>query len=125
MADETITPLAPQVGDSSLDLAKRQAAAAAKLGGEKLASVVHGSAQTSASGATYVTLASAVCDRVTILNNSGADVEVRRDGAGVAIPVFDSNGFPFPAIANANALSLRRVDQSNTQVTVHYTIETF
>ena len=125
MADETITPLAPQVGDSALDLTKRLAASAAKLGGEKLASVVHGSVQTNATGSSYTALSSAACDRITILNQSGADIEVRRGATGVAIPVFDGSGMPFAGLSNASALDVRRIDQSNTQVTIQYLIETF
>ena len=125
MPNETISPFDPQVGDSQLDLQKRLVAAAAKLGGERIASAVHATVQTSASGATWVTLGAAACDLVTLINNTGTDLEVRRGGAGVGIPVLDGNAWPFRGLTDASNLSVRRLDQSNTQVTAYLVLETF
>lgn len=76
------------------------------------------SAQTAATGTNYTAFASQECYGLVLVNNSGTTVEVRYNGAGVAIPVFTSNYYLFVGITNANQLSVRRVDTSNTQVTV-------
>jgi hypothetical protein len=86
-------------------------------------SVSHGSVTTSAAGSSFVTLSSISANQLTMINNSGKDVEVRRNGAGAAIPVFDGSFWTFRGISNADQLSLRRIDQSNVQVTVHYEVE--
>lgn len=85
--------------------------------------VSHGSVTTSASGSSYVALTSGVANQTTIINNSGKDIEVRRDGGGTAIPVFDGSYWTFRGITNANQLSVRRIDLNNTQVIVHYELE--
>ena len=76
--------------------------------------------QTSASGATYVVLASVVCRVVTITNNTGVVIDVQRDGAGTAFPLPASTSKSFVVRANANELSIKRDDSSNTQVTVNW-----
>jgi hypothetical protein len=80
----------------------------------------NGSVQTSATGATYVALTSQAAKRVTLFNNSGTALEVRQGGSGVAVPVASAATFTFEGLANANELSVRRVDVSNTQVTAVY-----
>lgn len=78
------------------------------------------SVQTAATGSNFASLASQACKQVEFQNNTGADIEVRQDGAGVATPVFDGTYYTFAGLTNANQLSVRRVDQSNTQVTATY-----
>lgn len=80
----------------------------------------NGTAQTSATGANWVTLTAQVCKQVTFVNNTGTAIEVRQGGAGTAIPVVDQSVFTFYGITNASDLSIRRVDTSNTQVTIAY-----
>lgn len=85
-------------------------------------SVSHGSVQTSAVGTTFVALTPAAATEIVIFNLSGADIEVRRNGAGVALKVPDSTGKSFDTITNASDLSLRRFDTGNTPVTVQYEV---
>lgn len=80
----------------------------------------NGSVQTAATGTNYTALSSQAVARVHVVNTSGTDIEVRQDGAGVALPVANGTGFTFNGISNASQLSIRRVDTSNTQVTVYY-----
>lgn len=87
-------------------------------------SVSHGSVQTSATGSSYVVLASAAASQVTLINTTGKDLEVRRGGAGVALPVPDGSYWTFRGVANANELGVRRIDQSNVQLTAVYELET-
>jgi hypothetical protein len=82
-----------------------------------------GTVQTANPGTNYATLTSAACRAVTLLNTTGTDLEVRRGGAGAAFPVQDGMGYTFEGLTNANELSVRRVDTSNTQVTATYEVE--
>lgn len=116
-------PLRPQSDDKTADLQQRTAEAAAAL--LRPQSQVHSSVTTSATGANWVTLPTLACDSVVLINNTGADLEVRRGGAGVAVPVLDSCGLEFESLTNANELSIRRVDQSNTQVTAALIVTTY
>lgn len=75
--------------------------------------------QTSATGANFTPFASQACRRLTILNGrSGAvPLEVRKVGGSATfhVPVM---GFVTVYGENANEWEVRRVDQSNTQVTL-------
>lgn len=75
-------------------------------------------AQTAAAGANWTPFADAPCTQLTIANNTGTTVEVRQDGAGAAFPVFDRTYVTLFGIDNASQIGVRRVDQSNTQVSV-------
>lgn len=83
-----------------------------------LASSGHISVQTAATGANFTAFASQACAQLTIVNNTGVPIEVQQGGSGVALPVLADAVMPFYGIANANQLSVRRVDQNNAQVTV-------
>lgn len=76
------------------------------------------SVQTNATGATYNAYATQLCSQLTIVNDTGTALEVRQGGAGVAIPIASGGSFTFFGIINASQLGVRRVDTSNTQVTV-------
>ena len=76
------------------------------------------SAQTNSTGTNWTAYASQVCDALDIVNNSGTAIEYRRDGAGSAIPIPDGSARLVVGISNADEIEIRRVDTSNTQVTV-------
>lgn len=80
----------------------------------------NGTAQTAATGTNYTVLTAQACQQVTIMNNTGTSIGVRQDGAGAEVPVFDQSYFTFYGLRNASELAVRRVDTSNTQVTVAY-----
>lgn len=123
MADSLRRPFRPQSDDKPADLQQRTAEAAAALLRPK--SQVHSSVTTSATGSGWTALPDLACDAVLLLNNTGADLEVRRGGAGVAVPVLDSSGLEFESIANANELQVRRLDQSTSLVTAALIATTF
>lgn len=75
-------------------------------------------AQTSATGATFVAFADQPANVLVVSNATGTTIEVRYSGAGSAFPVPNLTSYAFMAITNANQLSLRRLDVSNSQVTV-------
>jgi hypothetical protein len=80
----------------------------------------YNSAQTSATGATFVALTDQVAGSVTIINNTGTTLEVSKDGGTTKIQVPTAASFCVNFISNANQVSIRRADTSNSQVTVYY-----
>lgn len=77
------------------------------------------SLQTSATGASYVAFGSQACEQLDLVNTAPAavDLEVRRGGTGNTITVPAGSSRMFIGLANASDLQLRRLDQSNVQVT--------
>ncbi|MBE2242474.1 MAG: hypothetical protein IAE86_06950 [Burkholderiaceae bacterium] len=86
---------------------------------ERVPTVVIVSLQTAAAGATYTAFADQACDMLDVVNTAPAavDLEVRRGGAGNTIIVPAGSSRAFVGLANANQLQVRRLDQSNAQVT--------
>ena len=83
-----------------------------------MSSGVHVSAQTAATGSNWTAFGSQACKQLTVHNNTGTVIEVSVGGTGVGIPIQTGMFYTFFGLTNASALSIRRVDQSNTQVTV-------
>jgi hypothetical protein len=75
-------------------------------------------AQTDATGTNWVDFGSAACVALDIVNSTGTALEYRRGGAGSSIQIASGASRTVEGIANANEISVRRVDTSNTQVTV-------
>lgn len=76
------------------------------------------SAQTAATGTNWTTFASQACAILDMQNFTGTAIEYRRGGAGSAFRIPDGGQRRIVGITNANEISVRRVDTSNTQVTV-------
>lgn len=78
------------------------------------------SLQTNATGATFNAFASQACEQLDIVNTAPAavDLEVRRGGSGNTIIVPAGSSRMFVGLSNASGLQVRRLDQSNTQVTI-------
>lgn len=74
--------------------------------------------QTAAAGSDYVTFADTPCNALEVVNSTGTTIEYRRGGTGVTVPVLSGTARKIVGITNANQISLRRVDVSNTQVRV-------
>ena len=73
---------------------------------------------TSATGTNYVTFASTDATKLIISNQTGTTIEVRQGGAGATFLIPTAQIVTLSGIINANQISLRRSDTSNTQVTV-------
>jgi hypothetical protein len=73
---------------------------------------------TNATGTTYTAFASQACKQLTISNQSGVVIEVRQGGGGVALQLPTGAFYTFFGITNADQLGVRRVDTSNTQITI-------
>lgn len=80
-------------------------------------------ATSSATGATWVAFPAVQAANVQVTNISGATVEVRYFSKGKAFPVITNAFKVFRGVTDASQLSFRRVDQSNTPVTVNLMIE--
>jgi hypothetical protein len=80
----------------------------------------YGSVQTSATGASFVALSQQVAGSVTIINNTGTTLEISKDGGTTKIQLPTAASFCVNFITDANQVSVRRADTSNTQVTAYY-----
>lgn len=76
------------------------------------------SAQTNATGTNYTAFASQACKQLTLSNQSGTTIEVRQGGAGVGFQIPTGAFYTFFGLTNSNQLEIRRVDTSNTQITI-------
>jgi hypothetical protein len=117
---------ASPTANTVLDRLKTIASALTNSGGSligvspQLSSGGNASAQTNATGTNFTVLGSQACKQLTVVNNTGTTIEVQQGGSGVALPIQDQDRYTFYGLSNANQLGIRRVDQSNTQVTVAY-----
>lgn len=87
------------------------------LGAASSASIT--SVQTSATGANWVAFASADCNAIDFYNGTGTTLEYRRGGSGTGFQIPSGVSRLIVAISDADEISVRRVDQSNTQVTAY------
>jgi hypothetical protein len=74
---------------------------------------------TNATGATFTAFGSLACTALDIVNQTGVTIEYRRGGTGTAFPIPSGSSRLVIGIANANEISVRRVDQSGVTVTVN------
>ena len=73
---------------------------------------------TNTTGTNYAAFASQVCKQLTIANDSGSTIEFIQGGAGAAYPILDGTYYTVFGITNANQISIRRKDVSNTTVII-------
>lgn len=74
--------------------------------------------QTAANGTSWTTFPDLACDYLDVLNPHDVDIEYLRNGAGVSITINAGSSRLIPAITNASQISIRRVDQWATQLTI-------
>jgi hypothetical protein len=80
----------------------------------------YGSVQTVNPGTLYTPLSQQVAGSVTIINNTGTTLEISKDGGTTKIQLPTAASFCVNFITDANQVSVRRADTSNTQVTAYY-----
>jgi hypothetical protein len=73
---------------------------------------------TAATGTNWTAFGSSACVALDLVNNTGTTIEYRRGGAGNTIPILSGSSRLIVGITNANSIEVRRVDTSNTQVTL-------
>ena len=69
-------------------------------------------------GLTYVPFAAKACNSLTIVNDTGISIDIFRTGDPLPYPVLATQTHVFLGITDASNLSVRRTDQSPTQITV-------
>lgn len=74
--------------------------------------------QTENPGTGWADFSSEICDALDIVNNTGVAIEYRRAGSGNSIQIPNGGSRLVAGISNAAEISVRRVDTSNTQVTL-------
>lgn len=80
------------------------------------------SVQTAAIGTNWTSFPAYECSTLSILNNSGADVHLRRKGEVATTRVLllkEGQAWMVRSLTNASQVELRRADTSNTQATLH------
>lgn len=73
---------------------------------------------TAATGTNYTAFSSQTCQALDIVNTSSVAIEYRRGATGNAMTILSGSSRLVVGITNANEIDVRRVDQSNTQITI-------
>jgi len=73
---------------------------------------------TAATGSNYTAFASTTCNSLDIVNTSSVAIEYRRGATGSSMTILSGSSRLVVGISNANQIDVRRVDQSNTQITI-------
>jgi hypothetical protein len=80
------------------------------------------SVQTAATGTNWAAFPSYRCSTLSVLNNSGTSINLRRKGEADASRVLllkDGQAWMARSLTNSDQLEIRRADTANTQVTLH------
>lgn len=73
----------------------------------------------------YTAFPSATASTVTVVNNSGTSITVKRTGGTTGVPLPDRTSADFNVLNNANEISLIRTDGSATPVSAHGIVTRF
>lgn len=73
----------------------------------------------------YTAFPSATASTVTVVNNSGTSITVKRTGGSTGVPLPDRTSADFNVLNNANEISLIRTDGSATPVSAHGIVTRF
>lgn len=73
---------------------------------------------TAATGTNWTAFTYQECKQLTVSNQTGTTIEVRQDGEGVGLQLPTASFYTFFGLSSTSQLSIRRVDTTNTQVTV-------
>lgn len=73
---------------------------------------------TAATGTNWTAFASTTCQSLDIVNTSSVAIEYRRGATGNSMTILSGSSRLVVGITNANQIDVRRVDTSNTQITI-------
>lgn len=93
------------------------------ISAERVSAAVIGSVTTNADNATYTDLASAACDQVELVNDTGVVLLVKRGGAGSAFELLDGKSKVFAGLEDADELSVLH-KTGGSAVTASYEAQT-
>lgn len=75
---------------------------------------------TSSTGSNWVTLPAGACRLLDLVNPSNVAIEYRRNGAGESMVILPASSRAIVGITNSNQIDVRRLDQNNSPVTLHF-----
>lgn len=75
---------------------------------------------TATTGSAWTALTAGTCTGIGVRNRSGTTIELSIGGTGTALQLLDFEDIQLACLDNSNEWSVRRLDQSNTQVTVQF-----
>lgn len=75
--------------------------------------------------ASYVAFPSVAATTVTVVNNTGTSINVKKTTGTVGLPLPDRTSADFSVVANANEISLCRTDASSSPVTAYGIVTLF
>lgn len=118
-----LTPLTTRYGDVSANPAANTVLGRLKditnaIYAPKYSTVTIFLTTTSTTGTNFVTPSSLECELLTVINDTGTDIEYRRGGAGSSMVILAGQTYQISGITNANQLSFKRKDSRNTQVVI-------
>lgn len=118
-----LSPLVSRTGDVSANPAANTMLGRLKditqaIYAPKYSTVTITNLTTDAVGTNFVAFGSLACEILEVVNDTGTDLEYRRGGAGSTMIITTGQTRQIRGITNANAISFKRKDSSNTQVTV-------
>ena len=66
----------------------------------------------------FTAFGSLACELLTVINDTGTDLEFRRNGAGSSMVILTGQTYQISGITNTNQISFKRKDSATTQVLV-------
>lgn len=76
-------------------------------------------------GNVYTTFPSATASTVTVINNTGTSITVKKTGGATGVPLPDRTSADFNVLNNANEISMIRTDGNASTVSVHGIVTRF
>lgn len=76
--------------------------------------------QTSATGTAFVPLGDRAADEVTVINKAGTAIVLKTSNTTQGVPLSDNERITIGISANISEISVKRADDSGTQVFVHF-----
>ena len=118
-----LTPLTTRYGDVSANPAANTVLGRLKditnaIYAPKYTTVTITNLTTAAVGTTWTAFGSLACELLTVINDTGTDLEFRRNSAGLTMVILTGQTYQISGITNANQLSFKRKDSRNTQVVI-------
>ena len=122
-ASTDLTPLTTRYGDVSANPVANTVLGRLKditnaIYAPKYSMVTITNLMTSATGTAFTAFGFLACELLTVINDTGTDLEFRRNSAGLSMVILTGQTYQISGITNANQISFKRKDSVTTQVLV-------
>lgn len=122
-ASTDLTPLTTRYGDVSTNPVANTVLGRLKditnaIYAPKYSMVAITNLTTSSAGTAFTAFGFLACELLTVINDTGTDLEFRRGGAGASMVILAGQTYQIRGITNANQISFKRKDSATTQVLV-------